>query len=126
MTNRLAERFKHKFAAGQQRHAFSGVWTVFSGRNRPDLYLVAGPLGGQIKASLHCPYAEKPTWKRHFRFVPNARGEVADAVRADGRIREEHSWRGAKVGDSFSVEWRIFVWTTMIHVGLALPIPVFL
>jgi hypothetical protein len=64
---------------------------------------------GQIKASVHCPDAEKPTWKRHYGFDYDAKGEVADAVRSEGGGRHQATWNGADIGKGRTIEWRIIV-----------------
>ncbi|HEY8336724.1 MAG TPA: hypothetical protein VIQ05_23270 [Tardiphaga sp.] len=97
-----------KFAAGTSRGALTGVWQVTLSRKKPDLYISVGRTG-EVKASIHCPQANRPTWKRHYRFDREARGAIADALRADNRIREEMTWNGCDLGMGRTLECRIMI-----------------
>ena len=108
-----------RFAAGKESHALSGVWRVWVARNKPDLYVAIRSLG-QIKATVHCPWADKPTWKRHFGFDRNAQGEVAEAVLAHGS-RHRLTWAGAKLAEHCTLEWRVYIPGTALR---KTPLPV--
>jgi hypothetical protein len=100
--------FVCKFAAGNNSHALSGVWRVWTAKNKPTLFIAVEGIG-QIKASVHCPDLEKPTWKRHYGFTFDAKGEVADEVRKNSDSRHKATWIGADVGQSRTLEWRIII-----------------
>jgi hypothetical protein len=73
MTSAKVKReFVVRFAAGKESSAYSGVWRVWAAKKTPDLYLANRSLGGQVKATVHCPKPDAPTWKRHYGFVYNA------------------------------------------------------
>ena len=57
-------RFVSRFAAGDHTGMLSGEWRIWSAKNQPDLYVAIRSLG-QFKAAVHCPRADKPTWRRH-------------------------------------------------------------
>lgn len=86
----------------------SSVWRVWAAKHKPDLYIAVRGMG-QIKASVHCPNENTPTWKRHFGFEYGADGEVASAVRSEGKSRHQAEWPGASIGHGKTIEWRIFV-----------------
>ena len=110
MTSERATReFVVRFAAGEKSLAYSGIWRVWTARKTPDLYLAIRSLGGVVKASVHAPRLNLPTWKRHYGFVNNAKGDVAAAVRADGTSRHKATWLGADLGNGVTLEWRIFI-----------------
>jgi hypothetical protein len=112
--NLPARSFVCSFAAGRDSLAFSGIWRVWAARNKPALFLAVEAVG-EIKATVHCPDDDKPTWKRHYGFWYDAKGEVADAVRAEGGSRHQATWNGAPVGKGRTIEWRIFVLETALR-----------
>ncbi|MGM5025600.1 hypothetical protein AB8B02_05190 [Tardiphaga sp. 862_B3_N4_1] len=63
----------------------------------------------EIKASVHCPRPDKPTWKRHFGFDYTAQGALSNAIKATGDSRHKATWTGAPIGHGRSIEWRIFI-----------------
>jgi hypothetical protein len=86
-------RFIAKFAVGRKRGAASGVWRLWTAKNQPDLYLAIDGLGG-IKATVHCPRVDKPTWARHWGFADGTTYEVAKLVGAAQPGRHKLSWTG--------------------------------
>jgi hypothetical protein len=111
--NSVARPFEVRFAAGEQSQALSGVWRVWCAKKKPDLFIAERPLGGEVKASIHCPRPDRPTWKRHHRFDREARGSVADDLRSAGHLaKTEHTWLGADCGLWGTLEWRIFILNT--------------
>lgn len=101
-------QFKVRFAAGNDSNAFSGVWSVWAHKTKPDLYICAHPIG-QIKASLHCPRSDRPTWKRHFGFDADAKGPVVEQGVAQTGTRHKATWIGKEIGGGWTLEWRVFV-----------------
>src|SRR2546423_874476 len=95
--------FLCRFAAGEYSGAVSGIWRVWAARNRPELYIAIRSLGGKIKAPVHCPRPDRPTWGRHFGFVQNATGAVAEAVLAQGGSRHKITWTGANLAEEVSL-----------------------
>ena len=88
-------RFECRFAVGESGCAYSGVWLVFTAKRQPDLYIAVKGLSGLIKATVHCPRPPKHLgYERHFGFVEEASGAVADAVRADSGERHFLRWAG--------------------------------
>jgi hypothetical protein len=96
------------FAAGVDGHAYSSIWRLWAAKNSPDLYLMVRGMS-EIKASVHCPTPSKPTWKRHFGFDYDARGDLSDAIREAGESRHKVGWVGANIGHGRTIEWRILV-----------------
>lgn len=119
-SNRHTQRFVCRFAAGKNSQALSGVWRVWAAKKKPDLYIAARSIG-QIKATVHCPTVEKPTWARHFGFDFNAKGHVAQEVWADGGSRHKATWSGAQIGHGMTVEWRVMLLGTALRTD---PLPV--
>jgi hypothetical protein len=104
--------FACRLAFGNNRQASSGIWRVWAAKNRPHLFCAVTRISGHVKATVHCPSTEYPTFKRHWGFVyfeeGKAPGEVAEMVRATGESRHKATWKGADVGGGFTLEWRIF------------------
>jgi hypothetical protein len=113
--NRRPREFVCRVATGDQSGALSGVWRIWAARNQPDLFIAIRSLGGHIKAAVHCPREGMPTWKRHFGFVFDAKGDVAEAVRAAGGSRHKVTWSGAELGPDCWLEWRIFMLATALE-----------
>jgi hypothetical protein len=103
-----SSRFVCRFAAGDQSGRLSGEWRIWSAKKQPDLYVAIRYLG-QIKAAVHCPRIDKPTWRRHYGFDRNATGEVAEADRARGVSRHKGTWNGAELGKYCTLEFKIFI-----------------
>jgi hypothetical protein len=101
-------RFVYKFAAGRKGGATSGVWRLWTARNQPDLYLAINGLGG-LKATVHCPRANRPTWARNWGFTSETTYEVAKLVNAAMPGRHKLSWTGARLAPEVTLEWRIFI-----------------
>jgi hypothetical protein len=81
------------------------LWTA---KNQPDLYLAIDGLGG-IKATVHCPRVDKPTWARHWGFAYGTTYEVAKLVSAAQPGRHKLSWTGARLAPEVTLEWRVFI-----------------
>lgn len=81
---------------------------MWAAKNKPTLFVAVEAIG-QVKASVHCPDAERLTWKRHYGFDYDAKGEVADAARSEGGSRHQATWNGADIGKGRTIEWRIIV-----------------
>jgi hypothetical protein len=101
-------RFVFRFAAGDHTGRLSGEWRIWSAKNQPDLYVAIRSLG-QFKAAVHCPRADKPTWRRHYGFDHDAKGDIIEADRARGLSRHKGSWDGARLGNCCTLEYRIFI-----------------
>ncbi len=103
--------FACRLAFGDNGQASSGIWRVWAAKNRPHLFCAVERIRGHVKATVHCPSTEHPTFKRHWGFVHfeegEAPGEVAELVRATGESRHKATWKGADVGGGFVLEWRI-------------------
>lgn len=89
-------RFIFKFAAGKKGGATSGVWRLWTAKNQPDLYLAINGLGG-IKATVHCPRVDKPTWASFWGFTSDTKYEVAKLVRAAQPGKRKLSWTAARL-----------------------------
>src|SRR4051794_6728676 len=112
-------RFVCRFAVGARDAAVSGIWRVWTARNKPDLFLAFERLSGEIKATVHCP---RPGWsgERVLKFTKQASGEVANELRRSGRL-PRISWQGATVAPGVTLEWRIVLPGAQLR---AKPVPV--
>jgi hypothetical protein len=111
-------RFVCRFAVGANGHAYSGLWRVWSAKNRPDLYCAALPLGGEIKASIHAPrLPDHPAWERHWGFDFNAQSEVAKSAKRDGGPHKL-MWPGFPLAAGCSLEWRIVFFSSSLRTNL--------
>jgi len=101
-------RFIFKFAVGKKGGATSGVWRLWTAKNQPDLYLAIDGLGG-IKATVHCPRVDRPTWARYWGFASDTKYEVAKLVRAAQPGKRKLSWTGARLAPEVTLEWRVLI-----------------
>src|SRR6266567_887892 len=62
-----------------------------------------------IKATVHCPRVDKPTWARHWGFAYGTTYEVAKLVSAAQPERHKLSWTGARLAPEVTLEWRVFI-----------------
>jgi hypothetical protein len=92
----------------RSQRILSGEWRIWSAKNQPDLYVAIRSLG-QFKAAVHCPRAEKLTWRRHYGFDHDAKGDVIKADHALGLSRHKGTWDGAKLGNHCTLEYKIFI-----------------
>src|SRR5215211_7129750 len=117
------QRFECEFGAGQGDQVLSGIWRVWSAKNRPDLYLATTVLSGTIKASIHQPRPpERPCVSRSYSFTSEAKGPVAEeAVREGGRHKV--TWPGADLGGGFTLEWRVIFPGPAMAINERLPSP---
>jgi hypothetical protein len=104
---RPSSRFKCGFAVGADGLAYSGVWIVFTAKRQPDLFIVNRHLSREVKATVHCPRPPRyPGFERHFGFVTEASGAVADAVREESG-RHMVRWSGCQLDPSYTLEYRV-------------------
>jgi hypothetical protein len=100
--------FLLKFAVGHGRYAVSNIWRIWTAKNQPHLFVASQSLSGQLKATVHCPTEQRPTWARYWGFVEQACDPISlEAKRHAGRHKVQ--WPGAQLGNGFSIEFRIFV-----------------
>jgi hypothetical protein len=103
----MSNRFVCRFAVGHGNVALSGVWRVWTAKNQPDLYIAIRPLGGEIKATVHCPRPPlRPNWERHFGFVKEASSNIATKAKKDGGPHKVR-WTGHPLGPSCTLEYRV-------------------
>jgi hypothetical protein len=103
----MANRFVCRFAVGRDNLAYTGVWRVWTAKNKPDLYLTNSALGGDVKATVHCPDPPRYAgWKRHFGFVKEASSQIAIEAKIDGGPHKLQ-WSGRPVGAGVSLEYRV-------------------
>jgi hypothetical protein len=102
----MTDRFVCRFAVGQNNLTYSGVWRVWTAKNQPDLYLALRALAGEMKATVHCPRATHPGWKRHYGFPIDAASEIAVAAKKDGGPHKVQ-WTGCPICPSCTLEYRV-------------------
>jgi hypothetical protein len=107
-------KFEVQFAAGENSYPHSAIWRVWAARNSPDLFLTVVGTGGQIKATVHCPHDNRPTWKRHLGFSSDAKGQLAEFLRAGGQNRHLVTWTPQDLGNGILLEWRIHILGTAL------------
>ena len=82
---------------------------LFSRPRNSHLYIAVKDLSGTIKATVHCPRPpDHPDYERHFGFVYEASGAVADAVRKDAG-RHIIRWTGYPLGSTYTLEYKVRV-----------------
>lgn len=100
-------RFRCQFGVGEAGLAHSGIWRVWSAKNRADLFCMSLSVGGEIKASVHSPRPpDQPDWRRHWGFGHDAKGEIAQSAIAAGG-RHKILPPGCKLAPDCTLEWRI-------------------
>jgi hypothetical protein len=92
--------------SGERHLAYSGIWRVWIARNKPDLYLAAERISGDLKASVHCPWPPHADYRRHLVIPREARGEVAKALKKDSGPHLLQ-WPGYTIGPDSTLEFRI-------------------
>jgi hypothetical protein len=107
-------RFVCRFAVGRDGHAYSGVWRVWTAKNKPDLYIAVRALGGELKATVHAPHPPHTGWERHFGFDKNAASSVSQQAKKDGGPHKVR-WTGCNIGPDTTVEYRIIVRGTSLE-----------
>jgi len=106
--------FVCRFAVGRDGLAYSGVWRVWTAKNKPDLHIAVRALGGELKATVHAPHPPHTGWERHFGFNKNATSVVSQQAKKDGgphKIR----WTGCKIGPDTTVEYRVIIRGTSLE-----------
>lgn len=102
----MSKGFVCRFAVGKEGLAYSGVWRVWTSKNKPDIFLAAEPIAGQMKATVHRPWPPHDGWRRHYGIPIDASGKVVEAVKKDSGPHQ-FQWTGREIGSDCTLEIRV-------------------
>ena len=102
----MAKRFECRFAVGHNGRAYSGIWFVWTSKNKPDLFLAVKNIAGDIKASVHCAWPPHAGERRHLHIPLHASGAVATAIKNESGPTLQ-TWPGCPVGRDTTLEFSV-------------------